>query len=180
MSDPIDPVRLHCPGCEEEVDIAPEAAGRLVRCPYCNTDFFASAEQSHEPVVDDTSSEQLEQDRANAFDKMRIRNYMALRMSAVRVRSWWLIGFWTASLLMLDMAGRIAMYLVYFHRWGWSPTINLLIATGEFLFARHCRKRAAELKKEIDHSSIPEPTTPPDFSTLNDGTDRWKDLENVR
>ncbi len=173
-------LRLRCPGCEEEVDISPHSVGRLVRCPYCNTDFFASAEQSHLAVVDDTSPEQTELDRQDAFDKNRIRNYAALRMSAIRSRSWWLIGYWAALLLMLDMLGRIVLHLWYMHRWGWSPTFNLLIGSLEWAFARMAGRRAASFKREIEQSAVPEPTTPPDFSTLSDGTDHWKHLENVR
>jgi hypothetical protein len=38
-------------------------------------------------------------------------------------------------------------------------------------------RSALLLTKEIRTSfSIPEPTTPPDFSTLSDGSQRWKNL----
>ncbi len=174
------PRRFCCPGCEEEVDVSPQALGRLVRCPYCNTDFFASDEQSHQAVVDDTANEHAERDREEAFDKLRIHHYTALRMSAIRARSWWIIGMCLSLLVLLDMLTKVAIYLVLIHRWGWWPTIDLLCGIAAARCAWHARKRAADFKRELSHSAIPEPTTPPDFSTLNDGKDRWKHLENVR
>jgi hypothetical protein len=174
-----EPRRFCCPGCEEEVDVSPQAAGRLVRCPYCNTDFFASEEQSHAEVVDDTDNELVERDRAEAFDKLRIENYTALRMSAIRARSWWLIGFVLSLLVLLDMLAKITLHLMA-HSWGWWPTIDLLVLLIAGRCAFHSFKRAEEFKREIGKSAIPEPTTPPDFSTLSNGQDRWKHLENVR
>ena len=174
------PRRFCCPGCEEEVDVSPQALGRLVRCPYCNTDFFASQEQSQLAVVDDTANAFAELDRQEAFDKLRIQKYTALRMSAIRARSWWIIGLCLSIVVFLDMLAKVAIYVAMVHRWGWWPTMDLLLAIGAAMCARHAKKRTADFKHEIDHSAIPEPTTPPDFSTLNDGRDRWKHLENVR
>jgi DNA-directed RNA polymerase subunit RPC12/RpoP len=183
--DSVDPVMenrsqtFRCPGCDEEVDVSPLALGRLVRCPYCNTDFFASEEQSHAEVVDDTDHERIERDRAEAFDKLRIENYTALRMSAIRARSWWLIGFYLSLLVVLDMLTKIALHLVA-RSWGWWPTIDLVALVLAGKCGLHSLKRAGDFKREIAGSAIPEPTTPPDFSTLNNGQDRWKHLENVR
>jgi len=173
------PRRFRCPGCDEEVDVAAEAAGRLVRCPYCNTDFFASDEQANQQVVDDTDNERIARDREEAFDKLRIQKYTALRMSAIRARSWWLIGFCLSLLVVLDMLAKIILHLMA-RSWGWWPTIDLLVLliAGRCVF--HSLKRAGDFKREINTSAIPEPAAPPDFSTLSDGRDRWKHLENVR
>jgi DNA-directed RNA polymerase subunit RPC12/RpoP len=172
--------RFHCPGCNEEVEVAPETVGNLVRCPYCNTDFFASPEHLHQPVVDDTASELAELDRQAAFDKLRIENFTALRMGAIRARSWWMIAMCLALLTALDMIGRAVIYVTVFRSWGVEPILRAVVAGSMLTFAKHARKRAADFKREIEQSAIPEPATPPDFSTLSDGVDRWKDLENVR
>lgn len=177
---PLQPEHLLCPGCGEEVEVSAEAAGKLVRCPYCNTDFFASQEQSNLPVVDDTKSKTLEIDRQNAFDKLRIDNYAALRLSAIRARSLWLIGLCLAVFTELSMLGGATDYVRMSHRWGWWPSFELLIAVLAGRIAFYAWRRMQHYKREIDHSAIPEPDTPPDFSTLSDGQDRWKDLENVR
>ena len=180
VSDQTDFERFACPGCGEEVDVALASSGRLVRCPYCSSDFFAAADKSHLEIVDDTDSELLEADRASAFDKLRIANYTALRMSAIRARSWWLIGLFLALLVMLDMLGNTLIYIWVFHRWGIWPTVRIGLYIVALVFARHAYRRAADFKREIDRSALPEPTTPPDFSTLQDGTEQWKHLENIR
>jgi hypothetical protein len=173
-------LRLHCPGCDEEVDIAADSHGQLVRCPYCNTDFFASAEQSHLDVVDDTPQPMEVPSEEAAFDKHRVAMLVALRLGAIRARSWWVIGLFLSIMAILDALRRAALYAEVLHHWGIWPTIDILIALLAVRWAVHCWRRARELKREIDHSAIPDPVTPPDFSTLSDGTDRWKDLENVR
>jgi hypothetical protein len=171
---------FNCPGCNEEVEISPESAGKLVRCPYCNTDFFASHDQVNQPVVDDTSSEIAELDRLAAFDKLRIENFTALRMGAIRARSWWLIGLCMSLLVALDMIGKALIFITVFRHWGLEPVLRAVVAALMLMFAKHARKRAAEFKKEIERSAIPEPADPPDFSPLNNGSDNWKNLENVR
>ena len=181
MSDPqASSPRLACPGCGEEVEVSPESAGQLVRCSYCNTDFFASKEQSHLQVVDDTAPAQAEQDREIAFDKLRIEHFTALRMGAIRARSWWLIAMCMCALIVLDMLGKVIVEISVNHHWGLWPTLRVGLAIAAGFSAKHAYQRAAQFKKEIDKSAIPEPTTPPDFSTLDNGSDRWKDLENVR
>jgi hypothetical protein len=171
--------RFTCPGCDEDVDVPSESSGKLVRCPYCNTDFFASVEQSQQVVVDDTNPQAAELDREAAFDKLRILKHTRLRMAAIRARSWWLIACILALLLEIDMGIFAVIDGLGFHRW-WSSMVRLTICVLAGLFARHARRRAAEFKKESEQTALPEPTVPPDFSTLNDGRDRWKELENIR
>jgi hypothetical protein len=171
---------FQCPGCQEEVEVVAELAGQLVRCPYCNTDFFASVEQSHLPVVNDTADATAELDRESAFDKLRIENCTALRMGAIRARSWWLIALCMTLLVALDMLGRTAIFIWVFHRLDAVQCLRIALTIGTLYFARHAWRRARAFKLEIEQSAIPEPTTPPDFSTLGNGSERWKHLENVR
>jgi hypothetical protein len=172
--------RFGCPGCGEEVDVAMQVLGRLVRCPYCSTDFFASHEQSHLAVVDDSSPATEQADREIAFDKLRIKNYTALRMSAIRARSWWVIALCMLILVTVDMLGKAVIFLWVLRTWGIRPTVFVGVAAIAGMLARHAKRRTDEFQREIERSALPEPTTPPDFSTLSDGRDRWKDLENVR
>ncbi len=48
-----------------------------------------------------------------------------------------------------------------------------LIATRYFI------RRATAAHREAVQSRIDAPTSPPDFSTLGDGSQRWKNLENI-
>ena len=158
--------RLACPGCGEEVDFATESIGKLVRCPYCNSDFFASVEQAHEKVVDDTPDDFAAVDRESALDNFRIRNYTLLRMSAIRARSWWIIGLMTAVLFILEMVLNIVKFVLAWHRWGITPSICVVAMVLAERFAINAWRRAAEFQREIEKSAIPEPTTPPDFFYL--------------
>jgi hypothetical protein len=162
------------------VDVDAESAGKLVRCPYCSCEFFASAEQSHLEVVDDTPADQNPLDTEHAFDKLRIKNLTALRMGAIRARSWWLIGMLLATVLAVELLCKAIDFVRAFHRWGWIPTLEIVVSILAIACARHAMRRAAEFKKEIDRSAIVEPSDPPDFSTLSDGSDRWKNLEDIR
>jgi hypothetical protein len=173
-------LRLHCPGCNEEVDIPAESAGQLVRCPYCNTDFFASEEHSHLAVVDDTGPSVEDAFTEETFNKNRIAMLVALRVGAMRTRSWWIFSLGISIVAILDGLRRAALYVLVLHHWGIWPTIDVVVSLLAVRCAFFCRHRARELKTEIDFSAIPEPTTPPDFTTLGDGSNRWKDLENIR
>ena len=173
-------MQFNCPGCNEEVEVSPEFAGQLARCPYCKAEFFASHDQAHLAVVDDTSPEISPKDAEAAFDRLRIENYTALRMGAIRARSWWIIGLCLAALTFLDMIGKAVIFVWVFHRWGLDPTLRIIVAAGTVMFAKNAWRRAADFKREIDRSAISEPTAPPDFSTLSDGSQRWENLENIR
>jgi hypothetical protein len=49
-------------------------------------------------------------------------------------------------------------------------------AYGAIFFMR----RAIVLHREATQSYLKDPTTTPDFSTLSDGSQRWKNLEDLR
>jgi hypothetical protein len=131
-------------------------------------------------VVDDTPPATRDLDRESAFDKLRIENFTALRMGAIRARSWWLIALCMSLLTALDMLGKAAIFFWIFHRLAVIPLLRVAVAIAVICFAKHAWTRAKAFKREIDKSALPDPVTPPDFSTLNDGSDRWKHLENVR
>jgi hypothetical protein len=173
-------LRLNCPGCDEAVDIPTESAGLLVRCPYCNTDFFASEEHSHLAVVDDTAPPVEGALPDEVFNRNRIAMLAALRRGAIRTRGLWILSLGIGIVGTLDGVRRAAIYVLVLHHWGIWPTIDVVVSLLALRGAFYCRFRARQLKLEIDHSAIPEPTTPPDFTTLSDGSNRWKDLENIR
>jgi uncharacterized iron-regulated membrane protein len=177
------PQQVACPGCAKSVELTRDSATQLVRCPYCNTDFFASTDHSHLPVVDDTPPPAADADRDSAFNTLRIQQLTALRMGAIRSRSWWIMGFCMMMLTALNLIAKAAIYLALVHQPGWkpewTPALELLAGLLAILFARFAWRKAAAFKREIDRSALVEPTAPPDFSTLSNGSDRWKNLENV-
>jgi hypothetical protein len=170
--------RFDCPGCAEEVDVPAGSVGQLVRCPYCNTDFFASPEHVNAAVVDDTPAESF--DREFEISKLRIEQFAALRRGAIRSRSWWVITQIACLFIVLDALGQIYVYVATWRRWGIGPTVGLLVIIGAVALAIHGRRRAREFQKEIETSALSDPTEPPDFSTLGDGSDLLKNFEDIR
>jgi hypothetical protein len=65
---------------------------------------------------------------------------------------------------------------------GWSLTPLLLIGVAILAVwaARHCFRRAAYWGRETNAIVLPDPETPPDFSTLSDGTQHAKNLEQIK
>ena len=55
----------------------------------------------------------------------------------------------------------------------------LMAASILFALAWHALKRAQHFKREADASVLPDPKTPPDFSQLSDGSQSWKNLEDL-
>ena len=176
---PPDNERFRCPGCEEEVDVPVEAVDRLVRCPYCNTDFFASEEMSRETVVDDTD-EAAGRTRDDEINAVRVRHFSALRMAAIRTRSWWIVGATIAVLAAVEFFAKAALIAMDNHRWGGWSTLCAAVVVAAVWFARFAWRQVRQIQTEIDRPTLTDPDTPPDFSTLGDGRDAWKRLENIR
>lgn len=171
--------RFSCPGCDEDVDVPPEVVGQLVRCPYCNTDFFASEEHLNAAVVDDTPPPP-EFDHDSAINKLRIAQYAALRRGAIRSRSWCIITQWACTFVLLDSTGQIFIYLTTWHRWGIAPTLGLLTIPPSIALGIFARRRAKDFQHEIESSALTDPNDPPDFAPLNDGSDLLNRFDQIQ
>jgi hypothetical protein len=172
------PVRFNCPGCQEEVDVPADAVGQLVRCPYCNTDFFSAEQHLHAAVVDDTPEETV--DRDSSINRLRIEHYAALRRGAIRSRSWWLVTQIACLFMILDAGGQIFVYVTTWHRWGIGPSLGAVSIVVAAALGVHARRRARDFQREIDTSSLSDPVEPPDFSTLGDGSDFLQQFDKIQ
>lgn len=117
------------------------------------------------------------------LDGLRIRQYTALRRGAFRARSYALIGavacaFAGVLLLLIAVAHAVAT------RGGFLlvPVGCALGSCAALAMALHFGRRVRELSREIDTPAPLPPTPPggPDFSTLSDGSQQWKNLEDIR
>jgi hypothetical protein len=118
-------------------------------------------------------------DRDAELDGVRIRQLAAMRRATYRSRSHAVI----ATLVCVVAAMQATIYLVqHLLHLGFSWRVLLYAAFviagsyGAIFFAR----RAIALHREATQSRVLEPSSPPDFSTLSDGSQRWKDLEDIR
>jgi hypothetical protein len=112
------------------------------------------------------------------LDGLRMRQVITARRAAIRSRTYMLLG---AMLCAVGVAKLITLMIPHIRHGGWS---RLLIAYGiaaalAIIATLYCLQRAAELNRESKATALPEPTTPPDFSTLSDGSQHAKNLENI-
>jgi len=169
---------LTCPHCGAALDAAPAETTQEIACPQCGG-LVAIAEAQHEGdgTVADAASPPPSRDEE--LDGIRIRQLAAARRAAYRSRSYCVIAAIVCVVAIVQL--------------GWNG-VKLLRAGGGtlrpisyFLFAilaawgvAHFMRKAVEFHREARQSALPEPTAPPDFSTLGDGSERWKNLEDVR
>ncbi|HEY1923295.1 MAG TPA: hypothetical protein VGG44_11145 [Tepidisphaeraceae bacterium] len=115
------------------------------------------------------------------LNSTRIRQMAALRRSAYRTRSYCLIAIGACIVGSAD--------LIYYgiqrlsHQ---SSAIAILIAIAYFLsaaalliLARYFTRLATNFHKEAKKTILEDPTTPPDFSQLQDGSQIAKNLEDM-
>jgi hypothetical protein len=114
------------------------------------------------------------------LDGVKIRQFTALRRSAIRMRSWLLIGAAVCAVGAMQLL-ILAVQLAHRNRsWGVWQTLYIAIAGLAVFGIRHFLRKAGRYKREIEKPLLKDPEAPPDFSTLGDGSDRWKNLEDIR
>jgi hypothetical protein len=172
--------RFRCPGCDEEVDVPVEVLGQLVRCPSCNADFFAVEGQAHLAVVDDIPPAPADLGPPDELNAVRVRQLATLRMATLRARSWCLIGLLLSAITAIDLLCKAAAYLSHPHAWDAWPTLLVVGGLAATALAVAAARAARRLGQEAATPALQPPTEPPDFSTLGDGTDRWRRLEEIR
>jgi hypothetical protein len=113
------------------------------------------------------------------LDGLRIRRAIALRRSLYRGRSYAVIAA-VACAGVAAQCGWLACGHARVGGWTLRPVLLIVLMTcafaGSFILAR----RAVALSREARESTVPEPEAPPDFSTLSDGSQRVRNLEDVR
>lgn len=98
-----------------------------------------------------------------------------MRRGAYRTRSWLII----AAVACVAGAAQLIYLAVRGYHFGQRivPGGDLLAAAVALVVLPFFIRRAIRVNREIRQSPLDEPQTPPDFSTLSDGSQRWKNLE---
>ena len=132
-------------------------------------------------IVDDTRQEQTPQtpQRDEELDGLKIRQLIALRRGAIRARSWCLIAAAVCVVAAIQLIVKTVQNVRHTQSWGLRATGFTLFAVGGLMVAGIFLRRAAELKREIDQPTQPAPSKPPEFEALSDGSQRWKNLEDL-
>lgn len=166
-----------CPGCSQTVHVLPAAQAQLYACPACGNEFIVAGQDgstdlpSDEPVVE-------VRDRSAELDNVRIRQLSQAKRAANRARSFCLIGMLFSIVGTVQLIIRVISDGVH-HRAGLLTGIYALVAivlaTLAVILYRKSRGFAAEARRSTLHP----PDHPPDFTTLGDGSQRWRDLEKL-
>jgi len=176
-----EPASELCPHCGQGVAFTPIEVARRLTCPHCGNEFLAPAADGSTdlPDADDEESADADLPGEEALTAIRIRQLAAGRRATYRARSYCVV----AAAACLVSAAELVWKIIKEPRTdGWK-----LRAAGYALFALlatfglvYFLLRARMLHREAKQIALPEPTTPPDFSTLSDGSNRAANLEDVR
>ena len=140
---------------------------------------------SHDPegvdAVDLHIHEHSHDARNDELDGLRIRQLAALKRGAYRARSFAIIGAVTCFVVAVKLA-LMTVNHVQARGWGPWPIGFALFSLVALMAGSHFSRRALDVHREIN-TPAPLPPTPeggPDFSTLSDGSQQWKNLEDIR
>ena len=184
MSDPAphgrDAIEYQCPTCGQPVG-AGTSPGEVLQCPHCGGQFFVPDEsrsaQTASTLAEGEHDAAVENDAPPEVDlsELRIRQVSSLRRGAYRTRSWLIIGALTCGVGFCQ--------LVYIAVRDWrlglrlGPIIDLVLAVLAVALFRSLLRRIRMLNREIEASRQQDPATPPDLSSLSDGSQRWANLD---
>ena len=164
-----------CPHCSTTFHLPAEPADRVLECPACRAQFFAPAD---EHWLDYEGTRRDDADREDELSGGHIKQVAALRRNLYRTRSWSIVGSIALIVGAAQLVGMTFGYTMYLG-WGVRPVGYVVAAVGCLLASRVLLRRVSEINGELKEMALDEPATPPDFSTLSDGSQRWKALEGL-
>jgi hypothetical protein len=142
----------------------------VATCPTCGRDFSWPVETGsalEEPADDHTLSAK------------RVRLLSATKRSILRTRTYALVGAGLAFAATLLLLGK---FITGYQRegLGYRQVAFLVVATAALAASRQLARLCYRLTKALNATTLPEPTTPPDFTPLDNGSGRWRNLEDVK
>jgi len=112
------------------------------------------------------------------LDANHIKKITHMRRTAVRSRGYLLVG----GAFCASLAVQVIWNSVGKFRAGANVIAAAYVMAAAILFALAWKAflRAQHFKREAQASALAEPQTPPDFSQLSDGSQSWKNLEDMK
>lgn len=172
----------HCPECGRPVDTVTALSPGLLQCPFCHAQFFAGIDEEEEETAEpdhDTLADERHRQAEHELSELHIRQVRDLRRGANRTRSWFIFGAIVAAMVSAEL---IVMSIQFVRLYGWHALAvgYLFAAAAGLMVSLRFVQKAVETTREIRAMVMPEPVTPPDFSPLDNGSQRWKNLEELK
>jgi hypothetical protein len=118
-------------------------------------------------------------DRDDELDALRIRQVAMLRRATYRARSYAIIAAVACGVAAIE-AVFVAIRDVRAIGWSIWPVVYAIVAIAALYGGRFFLRGAIRLHDEVKRAVLPKPSAEPDFSTLNDGSQIAKNLEDVK
>jgi len=176
---PDEPAR-YCPFCGKPLGVS-DPAQAVLQCPDCGQQFFLSTAPEDDSTADaeqvEARADDEEAQRDAELSEMRISQVASLRRGAIRTRSWFIVVAAACVVVAIQFIYlAIEKYRVGQRR---DPLRDVLCAGILLVIVPFVTRRILQLGSEIAESRLKDPTTPPDFSTLSDGSQRWTNLDQL-
>jgi hypothetical protein len=169
---------FECPGCGERVEANVEEVARMVECPACGEGLIIPGADGSTNLPEPAGEEEEHGEEAEELNSLRIRHMVVTRRTAIRTRTYFVTG---AVACVTGAIELVVMTVTEVRRVGWhlrQAGFVLAAVVGGWA-AVYFMRRAAYWGEQGRAAKIPEPETPPDFSTLSDGSQHAKNLENL-
>lgn len=175
---PAQPYQYICPECATEFGSSTPPVRGIVECPQCNAEFFAPdpADGLDEDERARLAMEEKLRSREEELSQVRWKAISAERRAVGRLRVYVMVGV----LACLALAGQLAWKAVsYLRGSGWSIWVASFIfgALACLIAVRMLWNKKREIDAELAKPLQTDPATPPDFSSLGDGSQRWAKID---
>jgi len=162
-----------CPTCQQAVVVDAVPENGLLQCPHCGAEFFATAVETDEDREEIRRLELEQRVREDRLVDLKRNKVLLERRSLYRTRTYFIIGmvlFISWSMQLTFYAARRAII----ESEGLSLRVCLYLAAIVVIlyFAYLCLRKILAIHAELAEPVQHEPTKPPDFSTLSDGSQR--------
>ena len=200
------PVAYECPACGEIVQAMAGPVARLVDCTACGKPFVIPSEEGTTDLPDEIEpSEEEKAGRAAAeLNGLRMRHIVVTRRTAIRSRTYNSVGVVSCLMAAIKLALMTAAEVRYV---GWQSRqisfvlFAIIALVGVVFFFRRaaywnresraplfgtgvCAKCGYDVRATTDlcpecGTPVPADHAPPDFSTLSNGSQHARNLENL-
>lgn len=171
------PLRLNCPYCQREISVAVRI-GQMPRCPECGQVFA---------LADEPEDQATRAARDAELSSLHILQLARQRRSLIRSRSYVLILTFACLATAAQLSISILRLATDSSHWEApyrtrSTMLSILMAAWLvvcLVLGRWFWRKASRLKAQVFHSDLVEPSTPPDYSQLSDGSQHVQALEQM-